>query len=116
MKINRIHAKQLLPFSYLPDLTYSVTVAKIPYRNSLEEECAMSSSKKSPPVVPRRNNEGNEIAEPVLAMPASGIDPDWRERIELAKRTYKEGKKLREGKPITLRRSRPMKLGDGYNG
>lgn len=75
----------------------------------------MISSKKFPPVVSRRNNEGTEKAEPVLTMPASGIDPDWRERIELAKRTYKEGKKLREGKPITLRRSRPLNLGDGYN-
>ena len=76
----------------------------------------MSSSKKSLPVVPHRNNEGNETAESVLAMPASGIDPDWRERIELAKQAYEYGKKLREGKPITFRMSRPLKLGDGYNG
>lgn len=75
----------------------------------------MSSSKKSPPVEPRRNNEGAEKADPALAMPASGIDPDWRERIELAKRAYKEGKKLREGKPLTFRMSRPLKLGDGSN-
>ena len=33
-------------------------------------------------------------AESVLAMPA-GIDPDWRERIALAKRAYQDGKKLR---------------------
>lgn len=58
----------------------------------------------------------NEKAEPVLTMPASGIDPDWRERIELAKRVHKENKKLRQGKPITFRMSRPLKLGDGYNG
>lgn len=75
----------------------------------------MSSSKKFSPVVPRRSNEGNETAEPVLAMPASGIDPDWRERIELAKRIYKESKKLREGKPITLPIYRPLDLGKGYN-
>ena len=75
----------------------------------------MSSSKKSPPVDPRRNNEGNETAEPVLAMPASGIDPDWRERIELAKRIHKESKKLREGKPITFPIYRPLDLGKGYN-
>lgn len=75
----------------------------------------MSSSKKSSPVVPRRNNEGNETAESVLAMPASGIDPDWRERIELAKQAYEYGKKLREGKPITFPIYRPLKLGDGSN-
>ena len=34
-----------------------------------------------------------------LTVPATGIDPDWRERIELARRAYEEGKKLREGKP-----------------
>lgn len=76
----------------------------------------MSSSKKSPLVVPRRNNEGNETAESVLAMPVSGIDPDWRERIEFAKREYEESKKLREGKPLTFPIYRPLKLGDGYNG
>lgn len=75
----------------------------------------MSSSKKSPPVEPRRNSEGTEKAEPVLAMPASGIDPDWRERIELAKRAYEEGKKLREGRPSTFPISRPLNLGDGYD-
>ena len=75
----------------------------------------MSSSKKFPPVDPRRKNEGNETAEPVLAMPASGIDPDWRERIELAKRVYEESKKLREGKPITFPIYRPLDLGKGCN-
>lgn len=43
---------------------------------------------------------GEKSAEPAVAMPATGIDPDWRERIELAKRAYEDGKKLREGKPI----------------
>ena len=75
----------------------------------------MSSSKKSPPVEPRHNSESTEKAEPALAMPVSGIDPDWRERIEFAKRAYEEGKKLREGKPITFRMSRPLNLGDDYN-
>ena len=75
----------------------------------------MSSSKKFSPVDPRRNNKGAEKAEPALAMPASGIDPDWRERIEIAKRVYEESKKLRKGKPITFRMSRPLNLGDGYN-
>ena len=75
----------------------------------------MRPSKKSPPVVPRRNNEGNETVESVLAMPDSGIDPDWRQRIELAKQAYEYGKKLREGKPITFPIYRPLKLGDGYN-
>ena len=74
----------------------------------------MSSSKKSPSVEPRRNSEGTEKAEPVLAMPDSGIDPDWRERIELAKRIYEETKKLREGKPITFPIYRPLDLGKGY--
>lgn len=75
----------------------------------------MSSSKKFPSVIPRRNNKGKETAEPALAMPVSGIDPDWRERIEFAKREYEKSKKLREGKPITFRRSRPLKLGNGYS-
>ena len=75
----------------------------------------MSSSKKFSPVDPHRNNKGAEKAEPVLTMPASGIDPDWRERIELAKRIYKESKKLREGKPITFPIYRPLDLGKGYN-
>ena len=75
----------------------------------------MSSSKKFPLVDPRRNNEGTEKAESVLAMPASGIDPDWRERIELAKRAYEDGKKLREGKPITFPIYRPLDLGKGNN-
>lgn len=51
--------------------------------------------------------------EPAVAMPATGIDPDWRERIELAKRAYEDGKKLREGKPITFPTSRPLSLRDG---
>lgn len=75
----------------------------------------MSSSKKFPPVDPRRNSKDTEKAEPVLTMPASGIDPDWRERIELAKRAYEDGKKLREGKPITFPIYRPLDLGDGSN-
>ena len=49
------------------------------------------------------SDRGKESVEPALTMPATGIDPDWRERIDLAKRAYEEGKKLREGKPITFR-------------
>ena len=49
-------------------------------------------------------------AESVLAMPA-GIDPDWRERIALAKRAYQDGKKLREGKPTMFRTTWPLSLG-----
>lgn len=51
---------------------------------------------------------GGEDATPALAAPVLGIDPDWRERIELAKRAYQDGKKLREGKPITFRVDRPL--------
>lgn len=58
-------------------------------------------------------DSSKESVEPALTMPAMGIDPDWRERIALAKRAYEEGKKLREGKPITFRMSRPLSLGDG---
>ena len=58
---------------------------------------------------------GKEGVESVLTMPATGIDPDWRERIDLAKRAYQDGKKLREGKPITFRMSQPLNLGDGPN-
>ena len=53
-------------------------------------------------------------AESVLTMPA-GIDPDWRGRIALAKRAYQDGKKLREGKPIMFRTTRPLRLGDGLS-
>lgn len=58
---------------------------------------------------------GKEGMEPVLTMPATGIDPDWRERIDLAKRAYQDGKKWREGKPIMFRMSQPLNLGDGPN-
>ena len=53
-----------------------------------------------------------ERVEPALTAP-SGIDPDWHERIELARRAYAEGKKMREGKPIMFRMSQPLSLGDG---
>lgn len=49
-----------------------------------------------------------------LTMPALGIDPDWRERVELAKREYAGAKKRRRGKP-TFRMSEPLRLGDGPN-
>ena len=64
---------------------------------------------------PGNDNSGSERVESALAMPATDIDPDWRERIDLAKRAYEEGKKLREGKPITFRMSRPLSLGDGLD-
>ena len=54
---------------------------------------------------------GKESLKPALTMPATGIDPDWRERIDLAKRAYQDGKKLREGKPILFRMSQPLNLG-----
>lgn len=50
--------------------------------------------------------------ESVLTTPA-GIDPDWRERIDLAKRAYQDGKKLREGKPILFLTSRPLRVDYG---
>ena len=58
---------------------------------------------------------GRESVKSALTMPATAIDPDWRERIDLAKRAYAEGKKLREGKPITFRMSQPLSLGDSPN-
>lgn len=76
----------------------------------------MSWFKKSDPKAPLGSDvkdAGKELAEPALAPPAHGIDPDWRERIELARRAHAEGKKLREGKPITFRMSQPLSLGDG---
>ena len=30
------------------------------------------------------------------------FDPDWRERIERAKREWEEGRKSREGKPVVF--------------
>ena len=62
-----------------------------------------------------RGGGGRESMKSALTMPATGIDPDWRERIDLAKRAYAEGKKLREGKPITFRMSQPLNLGDSPN-
>ena len=53
-------------------------------------------------------NAVGEQAAPALAAATPGIDPDWHERIELAKRAYQDGKKLREGKPITFRLSGPL--------
>ena len=50
-------------------------------------------------------------AESVLTMPVH-IDPDWIERIALAKQAYQDGKKLREGKPILFRTSWPLRLDD----
>lgn len=50
--------------------------------------------------------------EPALAAPVSGCDPDWRERIELAKRVREEGQRARKGKPVTFRMSRPLSFGD----
>ena len=56
----------------------------------------------------RGSSRGEEGARPALAAPVLGIDPDWRERIELAKQAYQDGKKLRQGKPITFRVDRPL--------
>lgn len=84
--------------------------------HGLDGERTMSWFKK-PASAARRGNDdsGSERVEPALATPAAGIDPDWRERIDLAKRAYEEGKKLREGKPITFRMSRPLSLGKGLD-
>ena len=49
---------------------------------------------------------------PALAEPTAGFPPDWRERIEIAKRAREDGKKARKGKPMTFRLSRPIKFGD----
>ena len=77
----------------------------------------MSTGKKTSAVAPLGGGDlaaaGKERVEPALVPPMSGIDPDWRERIELARRAYAEGKKMREGKPITFRISQPLDLGDG---
>ena len=77
----------------------------------------MSGNKKAAAAVPLGGGDvvsaGKERVDPALKPPVSGIDPDWRERIEFARRAYAEGKKMREGKPITFRFSRPLGLGDG---
>lgn len=74
----------------------------------------MNRIKTSASASPRDDSDrGKESVEPALTMPTTGIDPDWRERIDLAKRAYEEGKKLREGKPIMFRMSLPLNLGDG---
>ena len=73
----------------------------------------MSSSKKPTPETPHDGGCrcGKASAEPVPTTPVR-IDPDWIERIALAKQAYQDGKKLREGKPILFRTSRALDLGD----
>lgn len=39
---------------------------------------------------------------PALGHPPTSIDPDWRERIELAKRVREETRKARGDKPSTF--------------
>lgn len=63
----------------------------------------MSQPKRSASTEPNDSEAAKESTEPAVGMPPQGIDPDWRERIELAKRAYEDGKRLREGKPITFR-------------
>lgn len=76
----------------------------------------MSRFKRAATQTPHNDGDGGKgSTKPALTTPATGIDPDWRERIDLAKRAYEEGKKLREGKPITFRMSQPLSLGDGPN-
>lgn len=71
---------------------------------------------KQPEVPSDDGNRGRKAsAESVLATPVR-IDPDWIERIALAKQAYQDGKKLREGKPILFRTSLPLDLGDGPYG
>ena len=65
-----------------------------------------------PETPPDDGSEGRRAsAEPVPTTPVR-IDPDWIERIALAKQAYQDGKKLREGKPILFRTSLPLDLGD----
>ena len=39
---------------------------------------------------------------PALGQPPTSIDPDWRERIEIAKRVREETRKARGDKPSTF--------------
>lgn len=39
---------------------------------------------------------------PALGHPPTSIDPDWRERIEIAKRVREEARKARGDKPATF--------------
>lgn len=44
--------------------------------------------------------------------PPPGIDPDWREKIETAKRVREETRQARRGKPATFdMRGRPIRVG-----
>ncbi len=44
--------------------------------------------------------------------PPPGIDPDWREKIETAKRVREETRRARRGKPATFdMRGRPIRVG-----
>ena len=76
----------------------------------------MSRFKKAAVSAARGNDDtGNASVEPALTAPVSGCDPDWRERIELAKRAREDGLKARKGKPVTFRMYRPLNFGAHVN-
>ena len=54
----------------------------------------------------RNNNTVTASDKPALEAPTLGYDPDWLEKIEIARRAREDGKKLRKGKPITFQTSR----------
>lgn len=74
--------------------------------------CIMPRFKKTAlSAAPGNSDAGDASVAPALAAPVSGCDPDWRERIELAKRAREDGKKARKGKPVTFRMHRPLSFG-----
>lgn len=85
----------------------------VPHAATLTEDATMSRSKKPASQTPHDDSGdgGKESVESVLTAPATDIDPDWRERIDIAKRARQDGKKLREGKPITFRTTQPLRPG-----
>lgn len=57
---------------------------------------------------PRPENEtGSATTEQTRAVsPPSGYDPDWRERIEIARQARDQARKARGDQPVTFEKSR----------
>lgn len=52
-----------------------------------------------------RNESGTRERPPVVS-PPHGYDPDWRERIEIARQARDQARKARRDQPVTFDRTR----------
>lgn len=55
-----------------------------------------------PKATPPDRSRDAVVQSPALGPPPASIDPDWQERIELAKRVREETRKARGDKPSTF--------------